>query len=102
MAGLLIALGVAWWFARDTSSRPDPSRSDGSISEVTAAPKKAEPRSADARRSDEASQPKPLYRWTDAAGVVHFTDVPPPDRPYVEVDVNPDRNVIRLPSPVEP
>ncbi|MDO6822615.1 DUF4124 domain-containing protein [Marinobacter sp. 1_MG-2023] len=28
-----------------------------------------------------------IYTWTDALGVVHFTDTPPPDRPHRPVEV---------------
>lgn len=31
-----------------------------------------------------------VYRWTDAQGVVHFADVPPPDQPRVETRTMPE------------
>jgi hypothetical protein len=36
-----------------------------------------------------------LYRWTDADGVIQYTDEPPPDDiEYEIVEVDPDANVI--------
>ena len=75
----------------------DPARTSA---QTDAAPATGSRNEAIASRTDGES--KPLYRWTDAAGVVHFTDVPPTLRPYVQVDVNPDRNVIQSPAPPEP
>lgn len=41
-----------------------------------------------------------LYKWRDAKGQVHVTDVPPKDRPYETVKYNPNTNVV--PSVVPP
>ncbi len=41
-----------------------------------------------------------LYKWKDANGRLHYTDVPPPDRPYEKVQIDPNTNV--LPSGVGP
>jgi len=36
----------------------------------------------------------PLYKWRDARGHLHVTDVPPTDRPYETVRYNPNTNVV--------
>ena len=41
-----------------------------------------------------------LYKWRDAQGHLHYTDTPPPDRPYELVRYNPNANV--LPKGVAP
>ena len=41
-----------------------------------------------------------VYRWRDAAGVLQLTDQPPKDRPFEEVRVNPDTNVVPSTLPV--
>ncbi|MEP6483232.1 MAG: DUF4124 domain-containing protein [Rudaea sp.] len=35
-----------------------------------------------------------LYRWKDAKGGVHVTDVPPADRPYETLHYDPKTNVV--------
>ena len=40
------------------------------------------------------SQSPALYKWRDAKGRLHYTDTPPPDRPYEVVRYNPDANVL--------
>ena len=35
-----------------------------------------------------------LYRWKDARGALHVTDVPPPDRPYETLHFDPNTNVV--------
>ena len=35
-----------------------------------------------------------LYRWKDAKGGVHVTDVPPTDRPYETLHYDPNTNVV--------
>lgn len=35
-----------------------------------------------------------LYKWRDANGRVHVTDVPPADRPYETVRYDPNTNVV--------
>jgi Domain of unknown function (DUF4124) len=35
-----------------------------------------------------------LYRWKDAKGGLHVTDVPPTDRPYETLHYDPDTNVV--------
>lgn len=41
-----------------------------------------------------------VYRWRDAAGVLQVTDTPPADRPFEEVRINPDTNVVPSTLPV--
>ena len=41
-----------------------------------------------------------VYRWRDAAGVLQLTDTPPTDRPFEEVRINPDTNVVPSTLPV--
>ena len=41
-----------------------------------------------------------LYRWRDAKGQTHVTDVPPTDRPYETLHYDPRTNVV--PSVVPP
>ncbi len=71
---LLIAIGgtVAWWyFAPQTL--PD------TITELVPVSPKAAPT---------------LYKWRDAEGQLHVTDVPPKDRPYESVKYDPNSNVV--------
>ena len=35
-----------------------------------------------------------LYRWKDAKGALHVTDVPPADRPYETLHYDPNTNVV--------
>ena len=35
-----------------------------------------------------------LYRWKDAKGGLHITDVPPTDRPYETLHYDPNTNVV--------
>ena len=66
------AAAVAWWyFAPDTL--PAPIRSM-----VPVSPKAA----------------PLLYKWRDAKGGLHITDVPPADRPYETVRYDPNQNVV--------
>ena len=101
-AGLVAALALAWWFARSDAALP--ARSPGLAPAARASTPGIETPARPGAPAAAASQgpAKPLYRWTDAAGVVHFTDVPPADRPYVEVDVDPERNVVRTPATPTP
>jgi len=41
-----------------------------------------------------------VYRWRDAAGVLHITDTPPTDRSFEEVRIDPDTNVVPSTLPV--
>jgi len=60
IGGLALGIGVAWWLARDPAAdHARARRAEG------AAAAQAE----DARRD--------LYRWHDAAGVLHVSDNPP-------------------------
>ncbi len=93
VAGVIAALGLAWWMARSDASAPTRSPGDPAIS-VAGSPAVAR---ADVGPTETDGPEKPLYQWTDAAGVVHFTDVAPADRPYKRVDVDPNRNVVRSP-----
>lgn len=96
IAGLVVAVALAWFFAR-TDPVPD--------GRPALAPMASKTAGAEQARSDRATTTgpaRPLYRWTDAAGVVHFTDVAPQDRPFVEVDIDPERNVIRSTDTYEP
>lgn len=38
--------------------------------------------------------PPELYKWRDANGQLHVTDVAPKDRPYETLRYNPDTNVV--------
>lgn len=40
------------------------------------------------------SAPPALYKWRDAKGQLHVTDVPPTDRPYETVRYDPKTNVV--------
>ncbi len=97
--GLVAALAGAWWLAQGGTSSPAVVRA-AAVAEDAPARTSSATNAPDA--DAEAATGKPLYKWTDAAGVVHFTDVPPSDRPYVEADVRPDRNVVRTPGVPEP
>ena len=101
-AGLLVALGLAWWFARPEAGRDARAVTGSASADEHAAAGPSTSARAPASASSAAGPIKPLYRWSDSDGGVHFTDVAPTDRPYVQVDVNPDRNVVKLPAPVEP
>ena len=72
---VLIALAAAaaswWYFAPDTLPAP--------IRAVIPASPKAAPL---------------LYKWRDAKGGLHVTDVPPTDRPYETVRYDPNTNVV--------
>ena len=39
-------------------------------------------------------KPPALYKWRDAQGQLHVTDVAPTDRPYETVRYRPDQNVV--------
>jgi len=97
-AGVIGALALAWWFAQSEPALS--SRSPPGAPTAAAAPTGAEAPVAVGGATTGASEgpEKPLYRWTDTSGVVHFTDVAPADRPYVRVDVDPERNVVRFPA----
>lgn len=58
--GLALGVGVAWWLARDPAA--DQAR-------ARRAERAAAAQAVDARRD--------LYRWHDAAGVLHVSDTPP-------------------------
>jgi hypothetical protein len=72
VAGLAAGIALAWWLARD-------------------APGDAGERQARAEQAAATEAAKSvLYRWTDAAGVVHVTaDPPPPGQGYETVDFEP-------------
>ncbi|MFO1517683.1 MAG: DUF4124 domain-containing protein [Lysobacterales bacterium] len=72
---LALAAALAWWyFAPDT---------------LPPALRHAAPPSP---RLDAA--PPALYKWRDAQGQLHVTDVPPTDRPYETVRYRPELNVV--------
>jgi hypothetical protein len=72
VAGLAAGIALAWWLAREA---PDEARERQGRAEQAAA--------AEAAKAV-------LYRWTDAAGVVHVTADPPPrGQRYETVDVEP-------------
>lgn len=58
--GLALGVGVVWWLARDPAA--DQAR-------ARRAERAAAAQAVDARRD--------LYRWHDAAGVLHVSDTPP-------------------------
>lgn len=46
---------------------------------------------------DDPSSPRyspAVYRWKDAQGVMHVSDVPPQGRKYDTVRINPDTNIV--------
>lgn len=83
--GLLLLSGVVVWFWQYPERLPEGLRQQWS--DWRAAPSTP----ADAPRGGS----RLVYRWKDAAGVVHFTDRPPPEGvPYVPVHVDPNTNVL--------
>ena len=74
----LLASGAAWWYFA-----PD------SLPSVVKSYLPAAPNATST-----------LYKWRDAQGHLHYTDTPPPDRPYELVRYNPNANV--LPKGVAP
>lgn len=50
--------------------------------------------------TDAVQRAPALYKWQDAQGRWNITDQPPKDRPYTEVRVDPNTNV--LPAGVPP
>lgn len=105
VAGVVAALALAWWLARPDStwvaqSMRERVSTPGRTGEKDSRLLPAAPSEAVAgTEAGVEDANKPLYRWTDQAGVVHFTDVAPSDRPYVQVDVDPERNVVKFPDP---
>lgn len=88
VGGVLIAIAVAWWFARDPLG---PSTADfAEAGEVRARDTSGAGSGAPAAPAAQ----KPLYRWQDDEGVVHFTDVAPANRAYTEVSIDPETNVV--------
>lgn len=73
-AGLVAGIALAWWLSRDPP-------------EVVQA---RETRAAEAA-AERAKAARPvLYRWTDASGIVHVTQDPPPrGQRYETVDIAP-------------
>lgn len=78
LAGLAAGIALAWWLSRES-------------------PQAAQARQARAEQAAAANaeDARPvLYRWTDAAGVVHVTQQPPPKgRRYDKVDVQPREGI---------
>ncbi len=74
LGGLALAVGVAWWLARE-DRQPSPEQRQ-----------RAE-QAAAAQASDDRPS---LYRWRDAAGVLQITEQPPTDRPYERIDLHAD------------
>lgn len=102
VAGLVVAVGLAWWFAQGESSRAAPTATDGGTVQAPAATNATTAAKTEQTPAGVDAAGKPLYRWIDAAGVVHFTDVAPADRPYSQVDIDPERNVVESPVTPEP
>jgi len=67
----IIAAGLWWYFAPDSIPRP--------LKAMLPASPKAAPA---------------LYKWRDAKGGLHVTDIPPTDRPYETVRYDPNINVV--------
>lgn len=78
VAGLAIGGGLGWWWLKQDRA--------------TAAPA---PVQAAAPTAAESAGPR-LYRWRDAAGTLQVSDVPPADRPYEEVKIRSDQNIVPL------
>ncbi len=74
VAGLAAGITLAWWLSRES-------------------PQATQTRQARAQQAAAADfeEARPvLYRWTDAAGVVHVTQQPPPKgQRYDKVDLQP-------------
>lgn len=68
----LTAAALAWWYYLP-DTLPAPLKSIAPVS----------PKAAPA-----------LYKWRDAKGGLHVTDVPPADRPYETVRYDPNVNVV--------
>jgi hypothetical protein len=78
VAGLAAGIALAWWLSRES---PDAAEAKQARAEQAAA------------ANAEDARPV-LYRWTDAAGVVHVTQEPPPrGRRYEKVDVQPREGI---------
>jgi hypothetical protein len=78
VAGLAAGIALAWWLSREP--------------EAAAEAKRARAEQAAAANVEDARPV--LYRWTDAAGVVHVTDEPPPrSQRYDKVDVQPREGI---------
>ena len=60
VGGLALGIGLAWWLARDPAAGQ---------ARAGRAERAAAEQATDARRD--------LYRWRDAAGVLHVSDTPP-------------------------
>jgi len=60
VAGLALGIGAAWWLARDPAAEQ---------ARAHRAERAAAAQAQDARRD--------LFRWHDAAGVLHVSDTPP-------------------------
>ena len=77
VGGIVLGGGLSWWLARDT---PDEARRKQALA-------------AEARRADAEDARPVLYRWHDAAGVLHVTSQPPrgadAGRRFERVDVQP-------------
>ena len=72
---IVLGLAAAWWyFAPDT---------------LPTALRQAAPPSPGLEKN-----PPALYKWRNAAGQLHVTDVPPANRPYETVRYNPATNVV--------
>jgi hypothetical protein len=87
-AGLALGAAIGWWsLQRDRDRSPS-----GSSAAATGSPGPA------ANSGTDAPTPR-LYRWRDDAGTLHITDRPPEDRPYEEVKIRADQNVVSLQDP---
>ncbi len=78
LAGLLAGGGYAWWLHKQ------------SMQDKT---------SLSTRDKTDSVQAKPLYRWTDDAGITQITDTPPNGRPYKKVNIRPDQNIVPMLEP---
>jgi hypothetical protein len=78
VAGLAVGVALAWWLSREP---PEAAEAKQARAEQAAA------------ANAEDTRPV-LYRWTDAAGVVHVTQEPPPrGHRYEKVDVQPREGI---------
>ena len=69
----------------------------GRLPDFAASP--GSPPAAPAAAPADASPGPRLYRWRDDAGVLQVTDVPPEGRPYEEVKIRADQNVVPMSGP---
>ncbi len=99
LAGLLLA-ALLYFADQPASERPAWLRAW--IEHWASAESGVEPDEETINAAAEVTEARPLYRWRDDAGVLNVGDRPPPDRPYEQVDIPLDRNVVTIRAPEPP